>query len=80
MMNPQIPDLAAKLREIADKNERLSAMKTFIESIPDEDARFRQTFQVFLKEAETDPEAMEITIDRLSGYWRNYHEKHPISF
>ena len=75
-MNPQIPDLAARLREITDKGELIAAMKTYIASIPNEDARFRQTFQVLLEKSKEDPEVMEMTRDRLAGYWIKYLSTH----
>lgn len=71
-------DLAARLRPL-DLEQRLSVMQQLIDSIPDSDARIRQTFQTFLNESKTDEEAMEITIERLAGYWKKYNDEHPVT-
>ena len=79
ILNPESlkAQMADRLKAAAE-DERTLQMQSMIDTMPD--VRMRQTMQVFFNEGKSDPEVMEMTIDRLTGYWAKYHCDNPTMY
>jgi len=79
IQNPETlkAQLYDRLKSAAEEDRTLQ-MQSLIDTMPD--TRMRQTMQVFFNEGKNDPDAMEMTIDRLAGYWAKYHCDNPVMY